>query len=80
MEKICPFCGEKIPQSSTRCMYCGEELKEESIHVVENEKINLVDRSSDETQNIDRNWNVTEAGNYTITINQLTERMTVTKN
>lgn len=40
MEKICPFCGEKIPQSSTRCMYCGEELKEESIHVVENEKIN----------------------------------------
>ena len=56
------------------------ETANKEFTVVENEKINLVDRSSDETQNIDRNWNVTEAGNYTITINQLTERMTVTKN
>ncbi len=46
----------------------------------ENKAISLVDRGSEETQSIDRNWNLTETGNYTIAINQMTSTMTVTKN
>lgn len=34
----------------------------------------------DNYPDIDHNWSVTEAGNYTITINTLTEKMTVVKN
>lgn len=41
------------------------------------EIITFVDSSSDSN---DRKWAVETAGNYTITINQLTERMTVVKN
>ena len=44
------------------------------------ETIVLIDKSLSDNSDIDNKWKVESAGNYTITINQLTERMTVTKN
>lgn len=44
------------------------------------ETIVLIDKSLSENSDIDNKWKVENAGNYTITINQLTESMTVTKN
>ena len=44
------------------------------------ETIVLIDKSLPENSGTDNKWKVESAGNYTITINQLTERMTVTKN
>ena len=47
---------------------------------VTDEVMTFVDLSLPENSGTDRKWKVESAGNYTITINQLTERMTVTKN
>jgi hypothetical protein len=41
----------------------------------------LVDKINDPSQgSVDRKWKITEAGNYTITGNQLTETITIKKN
>jgi starch-binding outer membrane protein SusE/F len=47
---------------------------------VTNEVITFVDKSISGNGDIDRKWQVKTAGNYTITLNQLTEKMTVVKN
>jgi len=44
------------------------------------EVITFVDKSVSGNGSVDRKWSVKTAGNYTITINQLTEKMTVVKN
>lgn len=46
----------------------------------ENKEVFLIDRGLPESAQTDRNWNLTETGNYTIAINQMTSTMTVTKN
>ena len=46
----------------------------------ENKEVFLIDRGLPESASTDRNWNLTETGNYTIAINQMTSTMTVTKN
>ena len=28
----CPFCGQEIDSTATRCFFCGAELNEESVH------------------------------------------------
>jgi len=45
-----------------------------------NEVITFVDKSISGNSNIDRKWNVSMAGSYTLTLNQLTEKMTIVKN
>jgi hypothetical protein len=47
---------------------------------VTDEVITFVDKSISGNGSIDRKWSIQTIGNYTITINQLTERMTVVKN
>lgn len=47
---------------------------------VTDDVITFVDKSIVGNGGIDRKWSVKTGGNYTITINQLTERMTVVKN
>lgn len=44
------------------------------------EVITFVDKSQSSTSDIDRKWKVTQAGSYTITLDQLTEKMIVKKN
>ena len=51
-------------------------VKGQALTVGTDQDILYVDNYPD----IDHNWSVTEAGNYTITINTLTEKMTVVKN
>ena len=40
----------------------------------------LIDRSNPDYGSLDNKWKVTEAGNYTITLNQATEILTIVKN
>lgn len=46
----------------------------------ENEVITFIDLQLPENSGTDRKWKVSQAGNYTITINQLTERISIKKN
>lgn len=39
--KNCPFCGEEINESASKCKHCGEWLNGHNCHDLSNEKIEL---------------------------------------
>ncbi len=59
-------------------MLVHADVSQQAIQHVSDEVISFVDSNKD--SGVDRKWIVENAGNYTITVNQLAETITIVKN